>query len=177
MEFCRRIGDHVLPKGMPRVRYAGLFQSAGREARLAHCRGLLRAAAAAEQGVALESLGEAEPAEPFEPRPHEAPCPKCGKARSTVHVLEPGVTMQALSLVRLLIAARRQLGEVDWRRVFTKVFKEQSRSAKPHPLIVTLQNGLMGIDHPVLQFARLHYEEQCAVLFPRPPPEQEAANR
>ena len=61
--------------------------------------------------------------------------------------------------------------------MITKFFADQSRSPKPHPLIVTLQNGLIGIDHPVLQFARLHYEEQCAVLFPRPPPEQEAANR
>ena len=40
-EFVLRMSYHVLPRGMPRTRYADLFRGQGRQARLDHCRELL----------------------------------------------------------------------------------------------------------------------------------------
>lgn len=42
-KLVRRLTDHILPKGVRRVRYAGLFGPAGRCGRLDHCRLLLLA--------------------------------------------------------------------------------------------------------------------------------------
>ena len=40
-EFVLRMSYHVLPRGMPRTRYAGVFRGQGRQPRLDHCRKLL----------------------------------------------------------------------------------------------------------------------------------------
>lgn len=42
-EFVQRFCLHILPRGLQRVRYAGLFQARGRDERLEHCRQLIAA--------------------------------------------------------------------------------------------------------------------------------------
>ena len=46
-EIVRRFVLHILPRGLPRVRYAGIFKAAGREERLERCRQLIAQQSAA----------------------------------------------------------------------------------------------------------------------------------
>jgi hypothetical protein len=69
-EFVRRLLQHVLPRGLVRVRHYGLLANRGREGKLRTCRRLLLAA-----GVALPVSAVAA-AQPPEPAPRG--CPGCG---------------------------------------------------------------------------------------------------
>ena len=70
-EFLRRFFLHVLPKGFVRIRSFGFLANRFRRQKLALCRGLLPAPAAAEQ--THEATGTENKAEP-----HSWSCPHCG---------------------------------------------------------------------------------------------------
>ncbi|TWT75741.1 hypothetical protein CA13_73140 [Planctomycetes bacterium CA13] len=86
----------------------------------------------------------------------------------------PSETMQVLSLVALMIAARDKFAESDWRAVLSRVIAEQLRLGKPHRIAVLLGSGMIDMDHALLEFVRIRYEEQTATATTRGPPPQES---
>ncbi len=77
-EFARRFLQHVLPRGLVRVRHAGLLANRGREAKLPLCRSLLG------QTVTTDSVGP----EPEEVQPRC--CRACGEGFLEVVQVLPG---------------------------------------------------------------------------------------
>jgi hypothetical protein len=85
-EFIRRFLQHVLPKGLVKVRYYGLF-SPGQRHRLNQARSLLESQRPAEAQAGLEAI----PAQPAD-QPAQAPtllCPKCGQPLHWQQKLKP----------------------------------------------------------------------------------------
>jgi hypothetical protein len=80
-EFLRRFVQHVVPRGLVKVRHYGLLANGQREARLSLCRRLLLVArvAAAVPGADAVSV------EPAQPRC----CPECGGTRLSYRALPP----------------------------------------------------------------------------------------
>ena len=81
-EFIRRFLQHVLPKGLVKVRYYGLF-APGQRQRLSQARSLLEVQLPPERQVATET----DPT-PLEGQPAQL-CPKCGQPMRR-HQLKPG---------------------------------------------------------------------------------------
>ncbi len=83
-EFILRFMLHILPRGMARVRHAGLFTPSEREDRLAKCRELLQMAKQEREGskpatgVETEIIDQAEDEEPAEvPKSKNCQCRYC----------------------------------------------------------------------------------------------------
>jgi hypothetical protein len=69
-EFLRRFAQHILPRGLVRIRAFGYLAGPGRTARLEQCREILRAACSAPATAPTEVASPRAPDEP--PR-----CPRC----------------------------------------------------------------------------------------------------
>jgi hypothetical protein len=91
-EFVRRYMQHVLPRGLVRIRYYGLLSNRQRQKQLARCRTLI--------GVRSEPLPsgpvaskDSEPPEAKGPsKPDPAACPSCGRGRLVLFETWPRVT-------------------------------------------------------------------------------------
>jgi hypothetical protein len=81
-EFISRFRDHVLPRGLTKVRYYGLFSASCRH-RLERARSLL----AAEQGSAVST--QTDPPSPSPVSRHSDRCPACGIGRLLVERIPP----------------------------------------------------------------------------------------
>lgn len=81
VEFVERYMQHVLPRGLVRIRYYGLLSNRHRQKQLARCRALLGVVsdAASSQGVASQcsALADAKRSASSEP----ATCRRCGRGR------------------------------------------------------------------------------------------------
>jgi len=78
-EFLRRFLQHVLPKGLVRIRSYGIWSNRHRGKLLPRCRQLL-GGDAAELTVQPESAEADEAAARGEPEPQPPTCPHCGQA-------------------------------------------------------------------------------------------------
>jgi len=181
LEFCRRISDHVLPKGMQRVRYSGLLHTSNREERLNLCRRLIEADKKTESHIettdSASLLPSPEAIEAYEPMPHEATCPKCDRPRKIVNKLEPRLTHQVLSLVTLMLGTAAVLAGgvagIDWRRAILQVIEDQRHVDQRHPIIDLVYHHQAGPDHPLFDYVRIRYEDQRGQMSPRAPPTSE----
>jgi hypothetical protein len=81
VEFVERYMQHVLPRGLVRIRYYGLLSNRHREKQLARCRELLCVSSSAASSDAVTAKG-AERSDRNAPAPSEATaCPSCGQGR------------------------------------------------------------------------------------------------
>jgi len=76
-DFAKRFLQHVLPKGLVRIRYGGFLANCKKKRMLARCRTLLGPAGVSEKSLLEITDARAENEEPEE-RPMRT-CPACGK--------------------------------------------------------------------------------------------------
>jgi hypothetical protein len=130
-EFVRRFCLHVLPYGLARVRYQGLFRPQGRTARLQHCQALLTHSLIPEpeaqslskahesdesdtnlsrpSSIAISSITHATPpVVPIALPPITMPCKHCQQQVAFERRIEPGLfnrlQLHALQIFHILIA-------------------------------------------------------------------------
>jgi hypothetical protein len=81
MEFVERYMQHVLPRGLVRIRYYGLLSNRHRQKQLARCRALIGLSSEPSPSQPVGAKGAERPETKGPAKSEPLPCPSCGRGR------------------------------------------------------------------------------------------------
>ncbi len=179
-EFCWRLGLHVLPRGMPRLRYAGLFATVNRQDLLPRCRQLLGEMRAGDEG---EMTGEPDAApEPTETGDQESEndyrCHQCEGKVELNDTLDGSLTVSLLAVAKWMIEWQQQnrsgnLRTRAWINQLRSVIEAKVSAGSRNTLALALASGLRGLDEDLVNLiiqAIEHREREAENYFKAQPP-------
>ncbi len=194
VEFVRRYLMHILPRGLARVRYKGLFRTIGRAARLLSCQELITAAGLSRKESVATSAArpignehDEDEMEEIEPSDHERRdqpgCSRCGGQMegNRSDWLPASTTQRLLKTVAAILVALDRSGQsllIQIQQALVGPALKGRRFFSPYEIQLIesmllecledprpLMRAVLGKDHRLIREA----EESAA----RPPPESE----
>ena len=187
-EFCYWFSRHILPRGIPRTRYAGCYAPTVREKYLALCRKLWKEAHPESSDVTSEQrqgtfIGETDEEETAEEEAYDYRCKKCDGRVDLGEHMDGTLTVALLAVARWVVQMQREQTEVNdtapehvphWRNVLAEVIRQHVASACRNSIIQSIRSGLIRPDEHWLSLFVQAIEwvaEQEAELTPtsRPP--------
>ena len=151
-EFVRRFCLHILPRGLQRVRYSGLFTTARRQARMDHCRKLIGGGdrrVNSQEGLTKSKLQAAD-ADLLQEEADEAAatkciCRKCQGELAVVGRLEGTPTLKVMALANSILAVLPLLADWVSRELLSQLLSGAiDRSSLPNTIGRVLDNQELG---------------------------------
>ncbi len=168
-EFVKRMSYHVLPRGMQRTRYAGLFRGQGRQTRLDHCRKLLGEPSRDHDDrpnspttVLMPGETEEEPR-----RVSFVACEQCDRPMDVSETLAASDTMSMLAVAAGVVARITEAVEETFRQSLQHVVAERRQRGSRNPIILGLSSGLISYEDPIVKWVSLWVEQ---TIKKDPPP-------
>ena len=123
-DFVERLGLHIMPRGMQRVRYQGLFAASGREANLQRCRALIAAndqSANAASGVSGSQLDSPPQAEEESEEKTACVCRHCQGSLQVIGRLKGNETLRMKGLAAAVVSLLPAIGVEDIQRLVNQL--------------------------------------------------------
>ena len=169
-EFVKRMSYHVLPRGMPRTRYAGVFRGQGRQARLDHCRELLGEPKRNQDDGPNHATSVSMPGEIEEEEPQRVSfvaCDECDRPTDVSETLAPSMTMAMLAVAAKVITRMTGNVEETFRQSLAMVVAERRQRGSKNQIILGLSSGLTSYEDPIVKWVSLWVEQ---TINPAPKP-------
>ena len=164
-EFVLRMSYHVLPRVMPRTRYARLFRGQGRSERLDYCRKLLGEPPRDDQD-------DGDPIAPFHTSLFTLPtsfvaCAECDRPTDVSEELPPAMTMSMLAAAAWVVTRIKSGVQETFRQSLEFVVAERQQRGSRNPIILGMSSGLTSYEDPIVKWVALWVEQ---TLHPPPKP-------